>query len=80
MTRKMTWEEMKSAFPNEWLLITEYEVDEYGKVKTGIVERHSTDDSVVFGLPSSEKDCAFRYTGKSTFPGGLRAHAKDHKV
>lgn len=41
VSEKMTWEEMKKAFPDEWLLITAFELDKYGKVITGVVERHS---------------------------------------
>lgn len=80
MEQKMTWAEMKKAYPNEWLLITDYEVDEYGEVKAGIVERHSVDDSEVFALPRVNKDCAFRYTGESQFPGGWRTHAQLHGI
>ena len=80
MNKKMTWEEMKKAYPDEWLLITDYETNEYGTVITGTVERHSRDDHEVFSLPSIKKSCAFRYTGESTFPGGWRAHAELHKV
>lgn len=78
MEQRMTWEEMKKAYPDEWLLITDFKTDQYGEVTTGVVERHSTDDSKVFALPRIDKDCAFRYTGESTFPGGWRAHAQLH--
>lgn len=79
MGKRMTWEEMKKAYPNEWLLITDYETDQYGEVTAGTVERHSKDDREVFALPAIDKDCAFEYTGESTFPGGFRAHEKhDH--
>jgi hypothetical protein len=79
MGEKMTWEEMKKAFPDEWLLIVDYEVDKYGHVSQGHVERHSKDKDEVYRLPAVEKDCAFEYTGKSTFPGGWRVHANhDH--
>ncbi|MDP2600266.1 MAG: hypothetical protein Q8P84_05975 [Deltaproteobacteria bacterium] len=74
--QKMTWEEMKKAYPDEWLLIVEYETDQFGGVKAGVVVRHSKDDQEVFRLPAINKDCAFRYTGECQFPGGLRAHAE----
>ncbi len=31
MERKMTWEEMKCEFPDEWLLIVDYEMAPGGK-------------------------------------------------
>lgn len=80
MGQRMTWEEMKKAYPDEWLLITDYESDDSGHLTIGNVERHSKDDNEVFALPSVGKDCAFRYTGESTFPGGWRAHAQLHKI
>ena len=80
MGQKMTWDEMKKAYPDEWLLITDYESDEYGRVAAGVVERHSKDKAEVYRLPAVDKDCAFEYTGECKFPGGWRAHAKHHHV
>jgi hypothetical protein len=80
MGQKMTWEDMKSAFPDEWLLITDYETDECGCVIIGTVERHSIEKEEVFKLPAVDKNCAFRYTGESQFPGGWRAHAQLHGI
>jgi len=71
MGNKMTWEEMKKNFPNEWLLVTDYETDKFGNVKNGVVERHSSDKDEVYKLPALNKDVAFEYTGESTFNGRL---------
>lgn len=73
----MTWLEMKESFPNEWLLITDYQLDDSGHLVNGYVERHATDKAIVYRLPSLGKPTAFRYTGESTF-SGLRHHA-DHQ-
>lgn len=72
MAQKMTWEEMKKAFPDEWLLIVDYETDSSGHMMAGIVERHSKEKDEVFCLPVINKGCAFKYTGESTFPGGIQ--------
>lgn len=40
MPHQMTWEEMKQAYPNEWLLITEFELNDFGQVEHGVVRRH----------------------------------------
>lgn len=74
MKKKMTWEEMKKAYPDEWLLIVDYELNEWGDVKTGVVLRHSKSKDKVYALPAVNQDTAFRYTGESTF-AGLRSHA-----
>jgi hypothetical protein len=80
MGQRMTWEEMKKAYPDEWLLITDYETDACGCVRTGVVEKHSSDKDEVYQLPAIDKNCAFRYTGESRFPGGWRAHAHQYGV
>ncbi len=37
MGKKMTWEEMQQQFPNEWLRIINFDVDESGHLLAGIV-------------------------------------------
>lgn len=77
MGQKMTWEEMKTAYPDEWLLVTDYERDQFGNISLGVVERHSREKGEVYRLPAIDKDCAFEYTGESTFRG-FRDHAERH--
>ena len=74
MGRKMTWEEMKSSFPDEWLLIIDYDLDESGHLIQGVVERHSKSKNNVYGIPFPDRPAALRYTGESAF-SGLRSHA-----
>ena len=75
MGRNMTWVEMKRTFPNEWLLITEFELNEYGQIISGVVERHSREKDKAANPAIIDRDTAFRYTGESTF-SGLRSHAE----
>lgn len=69
MTEKMTWDQMKQAFPNEWLLITDFRVDKSGHLITGKVERHSKNKTDIFLKPKIIKSVAFRFTGESNFSG-----------
>jgi hypothetical protein len=80
MGEKMTWEEMKKAFPDEWLLIVDYETDTSGHVLSGVVERHSQDKAEVYQPPAPKKNTACKYTGESTFPGGWRSYAERHCI
>ena len=73
----MTWEEMKRFFPDEWLLIRDFDLDASGHLVAGIVERHSPNKNDVYRLPDKQQPAAFRYTGESTF-SGLRSHAETH--
>jgi len=70
---KMTWKEMKENYPDEWLLIVDYNLDESGHLKSGIVERHSKSKEEIYKPLPLKKSAAFRYTGESTF-SGLRSH------
>ncbi len=66
---------MKQEYPDEWLLISDIERDQFGALRSGIVERHSRDKEEVYRKPSLDKPTAFRFTGESTF-SGLRSHAQ----
>ena len=79
MPKKMTWEEMKNKFPDEWLLITDFDIDESGHVTAGIVKRHSKEKDDVYRLPALDESTAFRYTGKSSFRG-LKSHVTKHNI
>ncbi|MGZ8219336.1 hypothetical protein [Methylomagnum sp.] len=77
---KLTWQEMKTQYPEEWLLITDFDLDASGHILAGIVDRHSKQKDTVYRLPKLNKPTAFRYTGESNF-SGLRSHAgKSHGV
>ena len=77
MKQKISWEQMKKQYPKQWLLITGFELDEYGQILKGIVRRHSEDKDQAANPPILDEDTAFRYTGESTF-AGLRSHATHH--
>ena len=79
-TPKMIWEQMKIQYPNEWLLIIDYDSDESGHLLSGIVARHSPEKDEVFRLPALDKSSAFKYTGESTFPGRWRYRAKHYSI
>jgi hypothetical protein len=79
MDKKMIWSDMKTKFPDEWLLITDFDLDKSGHLVAGVVERHSRKKDEVYQLPALNKPTAFRYTGESTF-SGLRDHARKHNI
>ena len=76
---RLSWQEMKQRYPDQWLLIVDYETDDSDRLVSGVVEHHSEDMHQVAQAPA-ESDCiAFRYTGESTFRG-LRSYAHRHSV
>ncbi|MFA4874308.1 MAG: hypothetical protein WC956_05165 [bacterium] len=79
MGRRMTWDEMKKAYPDEWIRVTDYEIDEKGHLKSGVILYHSSSKHETYSRPLSGKSEAFWYTGESTF-SGLRSHAETHTL
>ncbi len=74
MGKKLSWDEMIREYPDEWLLIIDYDVDNSGHIVAGVIERHSKNKKEIYNNPIKNKPVAFRYTGESTF-SGLRNHA-----
>lgn len=67
MGKKMTWEEIKKSFPNEWVAIVHYKKGSeapFGEI-IGDVVAHSSDESeFTASLKStSENDFDIRFTG-----------------
>ena len=76
---RLSWEEMKARYPDQWLLIVDYETDDSDRLVSGIVEYHSSDMHQVARAPAQGDRIAFRYTGESTFRG-LRSYAHRHAL
>ncbi len=71
---RLSWQEMKQRYPDQWLLIVDYETDDSDRLVSGFVACHSTDMHKVARAPAQSDRIAFRYTGESTFRG-LRSYA-----
>jgi hypothetical protein len=72
--QRLSWQEMKQRYPDEWLLIVDYETDDADRLVAGVVKFHSKDMRQVAQAPVQSDRIAFRYTGESTFRG-LRSYA-----
>ncbi len=77
MGQKMTWDEMRREFPDEWLLVVDFTVDQFGEIATGSIVKHTKDMDDIATWPPLNQPTAFRFTGESTF-AGLRSHAANH--
>lgn len=66
MAQRMTWAEMKKAYPNEWVAVANYVSDDVGDVD-GDVIYHSDDKDEFYkrlgNLVPQYHDVAMRYTG-----------------
>lgn len=67
MGQKMTWEEMKKAFPDEWVAVVNYTSDDVGNVD-GEVVVHSNEKSEFYNRVEETikqyNGMAVRYTGE----------------
>jgi hypothetical protein len=73
-SERLSWREMKRRYPDQWLLIVDYETDDSDRLVSGLVAYHSTDMQKVARAPAQSDRIAFRFTGESTFRG-LRSYA-----
>lgn len=66
MGQRMTWEEIKRHYPNEWVAVVNYTTDQAGDVD-GEVAVHSRDKSEFYSyaeaVVSQYGGMAMRYTG-----------------
>ncbi|MFH0799502.1 MAG: hypothetical protein V2A66_04895 [Pseudomonadota bacterium] len=67
MGQKMTWEEMKKAFPDEWIAVVNYTSNEAGDVDGDVVYHSNNKDDFYRDLEKLVKkygDVAMEYTGE----------------
>lgn len=67
MGRKMTWEEIRKSFPNEWVAIVDY--GQSGAIGiSGTVAAHAAEKEAFYqrmkAVRKLHNDIAVRYTGK----------------
>ncbi|MFA5800120.1 MAG: hypothetical protein WC840_04135 [Candidatus Peribacteraceae bacterium] len=79
MGEKMTWEAITKKYPDEWVLVTDYEFDEYGEVREGVLIIHSRNKEDVFSYPVESDKVGLWYTGESNFRG-FRSHAEHYQI
>lgn len=64
-SKKEALEQIKRRYPNEWLLITDYETDESTRVKTGKLAAHSKcRDEIHKKLSQYSGKRCIQYSGK----------------
>jgi hypothetical protein len=74
MNKQMTWKEMKTKYPDEWLVIIDFKLDKFGEVTRGVVAQHSQKPSGINENPVIDRDTEIRFTGEFSF-NGLKSHA-----
>lgn len=63
---RMTYEEIKQTYPNEWVLLENFEKDQNFEIRSGFVIAHSTHRDEIDAARKTRKGAfAIRYTGKT---------------
>ena len=60
---------MRVEFPEQWLLILEFDVDEFGQISSGVVRSHGDRISDLVKPLEGVTNMALRFTDESTFTG-----------
>lgn len=69
MNRKMSWNEIKAAYPEEWVVLADFEDDQSGEILSGNVVLHNMSrkdlSSDLVNLNRDKgSEVAIRYTGE----------------
>lgn len=66
MSQKMTWDEMKKSYPDEWVALVDYEEDDRVDIEGVVVAHHpnrKTFHEMVSNLLPKYGDMSIRFTG-----------------
>ena len=78
--KKETWEEMKEIYPDQWLIISDFQTNDVGIIIDGIVRSAGPDKSSLTPPKDGSRNFALRYTGTPSFSSGFRHFANNHSV
>lgn len=67
--QRLSWNEMRQKYPDQWLAVIDYNLDDSGRLLNGIVAQHSKVKREIYSKMDKERSTAFRFTGESTFSG-----------
>jgi hypothetical protein len=70
MADKLSWDEIKRRYPDEWVVLVDYSVEGVDVAEGAVVAHSKSRDDVYDSLKETRpRDCAVLYAGKVT--GGL---------
>lgn len=79
MRERLSWEEIKEKYPDEWILIEDIEEAENGVITAATVAFHSTDKDAVYDHPTDSKYFGIMFTGGGNYRG-WRSHEERNSV
>jgi hypothetical protein len=64
MADKLTWDEIKAMYPDEWVALTDVEWPDMGAITAGVVYAHSSSRAELLQQQKHLKSAAILWTGK----------------
>lgn len=61
---RLTWDEIKARYPDEWVALVEYEWPDPGELVGGVVHAHSPSHAELIRMAKGLRQAAIRWTGK----------------
>ncbi len=80
MTEKLTWDEIKQRYPDEWVALVDYDWPAEDEVKAGVVFAHSASRSSLLEMEKGLKRAAVLFTGERSLEPLLFVADVDRKI
>jgi hypothetical protein len=77
---QLSWAEICHRYPNEWVVIVDYSLDEDKRVARGAVLAHAPHKADIREQMAKPKDAAILYTGPVRPLAGVMVRFDDDKV
>lgn len=77
---RLSWVEICRRYPQEWIVLIDYTVDDNEDVQTGIVFAHAREKSEIRQEMAQPRDAAILYTGPVRSWLAPRVHIEDETL
>lgn len=64
MDNRLSWDEIKKRYPNEWVCLIDEEAPNMSYIASGVVYAHDPDHNKLIEKQKHLEDAAIRWTGK----------------
>lgn len=71
MAEKLSWDEITHRYPDEWVVLVDYALDEDEQLTAGVVYAHSRDKADLRTAMAEPHDAAVVFTGEPMAVAGM---------
>lgn len=80
MPDKLTWNEIKERYPDEWVVLVDYSLDEDEDITAGVVLAHGRTKREIHQAMAEPDDAAVLYTGKPMSVAGVMVQFEPDEI